>query len=683
MRHGEQRYVDHSVHCHQAGSLIMSRIKEDPVQKLYQQPVSRQGEKKLSGSGMWPQLLLFLLVMVATFSLSGTSLPTLNSVDASWQASIEYAVKHHLQFGSDIVFTYGPYGFLMSPSGQGFFPVARILSAVLFSGVTAGLSVLVAGSLSGFLRYLFIVWAIYFSTACDMEQNIFFIMACSSLLIIDRKSSLITLMSLSSLFALLALVKFTFMFVAVMALALATVHLLCTGARLRAAAITAAFTLAFGILWKVLGQQLVNIPNWLRGNMELSSGYLEAMALPPNPSILLFASMAVALFILLLLRAARHRLSRPEGLTPLVLVLLFALISLKQAFVRADDLHILRFAFSFPLLAILLCTDMVEKGSPPLTWRLRELSQILIILLCLAVYYQLFRISRPDDQTPGKNFVDISRRYFAANMAKQSGQLLKIAMGRGLECFEGLSPAGKKRDASIIGTHVGNDSVDVVSAFSWMAMQEGLNYRPRPVIQGYTAYTPYLQNLNRSFMQSDRRPDWMIVMMDSIDKRLPTMEDPLLFPWIIKNYGLEWYDESLLLFKTRGRMQTSPATLLVAEQLLDFGQPLDLSRTGDEGLLLQVEIEPTVKGRLAGLLYQRPPLTITIKYDQQQITRRFVPIMGKEGFLLNPLLLDVKDVALYSRGVQHNLKSLHFSIPAGVRSLYCEKIKVRLLKVAF
>src|SRR5262249_5977518 len=38
-----------------------------------------------------------------------------DTADASWCAVLEYAHQHGLQFGTDIVFTYGPLGFLATP----------------------------------------------------------------------------------------------------------------------------------------------------------------------------------------------------------------------------------------------------------------------------------------------------------------------------------------------------------------------------------------------------------------------------------------------------------------------------------------------------------------------------------------------------------------------------------------
>src|SRR6185369_10019781 len=137
----------------------------------------------------------------------------------------------------------------------------------------------------------------------------------------------------------------------------------------------------------------------------------------------------------------------------------------------------------------------------------------------------------------------------------------------------------------------------------WIALENRLNYRPRPVKQGNATYTPYLQNLNLSFLKSAHRPDWIIAKMDSIDDKLPVMEDALLFPWIIRNYNLKWSDNSTLLLKLKPSSPTTPSKELISERVISFGQPIDFSGNYDFPVILQVEVEPTFLGKLAGLLY--------------------------------------------------------------------------------
>ncbi len=49
----------------------------------------------------------------------------------------------------------------------------------------------------------------------------------------------------------------------------------------------------------------------------------------------------------------------------------------------------------------------------------------------------------------------------------------------------------------------------------------GLRYRPRPIIQSYSAYTPSLQELNRKHFLGKRAPSYLVISAKSIDGRNP------------------------------------------------------------------------------------------------------------------------------------------------------------------
>jgi hypothetical protein len=68
------------------------------------------------------QLLLGVYVSLCFVKLPATSVR--DSVPQSWEAVLAFATANRLQWGSDIVFTFGPLGFLTSDYYWGyFFPV--------------------------------------------------------------------------------------------------------------------------------------------------------------------------------------------------------------------------------------------------------------------------------------------------------------------------------------------------------------------------------------------------------------------------------------------------------------------------------------------------------------------------------------------------------------------------------
>src|SRR5205085_8673281 len=67
-----------------------------------------------------------------------------------------------------------------------------------------------------------------------------------------------------------------------------------------------------------------------------------------------------------------------------------------------------------------------------------------------------------------------------------------------------------------------------VDAFSWTqrsVLASGLDYRPRPVIQGYAAYTPKLAAINAAFLRGERAPDNVLFDLQSTDAHYASQED--------------------------------------------------------------------------------------------------------------------------------------------------------------
>jgi len=548
-------------------------------------------------------------------------------------------------------------------------PLPRILSAITLAAVSAGITLSIAGSLNRKLCLIFLLWFATLATYVDMEQNIYFIMAWCSLRMINANRWAMAILVLPLFLAYLSLIKFTFLLATVIALLICTMYLSLKDRTKIAAAISVSYLAALALLWKITGQELGDIGQWLRGSLEITSGYVEAMSSTPETVTLVLSFCTLFIFCFMLIFSAFKKILAPVECLPLLLLLLFAFLSWKLGFVRADEQHISRFFISFPLITGLILADTGKAGSPVSAGKPLLISFIAIMALSITVFHL---------QAKGRNFFKLAVLNFTASIETNSEQLMKIATGRYKECFTDFQTRSVTEGFPIIRSLVGDNSIDVISSISWIAMENRLNYRPRPVNQGNATYTPYLQNLNLSFLKSAHRPDWIVAKMDSIDDKLPVMEDALLFPWIIRNYNLKWSDNSTLLLKLKPFSPTTPSKELISERVISFGQPIVFSGNYDFPVILQVEVEPTFLGKLAGLLYHRPPLSMTLEFGKQKVTKRFVPSMAREGFLIQPLLFNVYDVKSYYRGDMRMVERIYFGIPANARLYYSDKIKIRI-----
>ena len=160
----------------------------------------------------------------------------------------------------------------------------------------------------------------------------------------------------------------------------------------------------------------------------------------------------------------------------------------------------------------------------------------------------------------------------------------------------------------------------------------GLRYRPRPIIQSYSAYNPGLQELNRKHFLGIRAPSYLVMSAQSIDGRNPADLDypsleaiasrytfigtgskgSLILKQINGNDGLgiipKWRETRLGLLG-----DDSSAAKSLHERWCQLPQQLAV------GSRFSLELKPSLWRRLQALAFKASPLKIAIKYYNGQI----------------------------------------------------------------
>ena len=159
---------------------------------------------------------------------------------------------------------------------------------------------------------------------------------------------------------------------------------------------------------------------------------------------------------------------------------------------------------------------------------------------------------------------------------------------------------------STIAQRVGHSSIDVFNYRQGVALLNDLNYRPRPVIQSYSAYTPDLLRANLEFYRSPSRPSYVLFSLETIDMRFPTLDDALLLPYILANYQPVLAEHQFLLMERTPEPPRTVSYDRVYSASLDIGQKLDITTWNTSPLFLRVSTTPTLLGRILTLLFQPP-----------------------------------------------------------------------------
>ena len=595
----------------------------------------------------------FILVFVSAFVLSGTRHPPME-LDPSWNAALEYATTHHWQYGTQIVFTYGPLGCLAAQTSLGHLLGARIAFAFFWGALVALTATTLAKQLPDWVRYAFLAWLVVFTLSEATGPN----------RLLDHGSRRIDSAHRSPrqrwqapiyvfAFVVLALIKASFFTAGFASLALVLVCWLRQRKFKNAMILALAAPAGFISCWMVCGQSISHIVPWIWHGLELESGYSGAMNLVPKTSVLCPALAALALFATALIAMISR--ARRELITWAVLITLvqYGFLAWKEGFTRCGDWHAFVFLWFLPLaMAFFLLNDL--SGAPKVSrrWDLNFAFATSMAFCLVAAHFQL----------PGfawKQVTDWPRRFahntwaIAATLSGHSGALYA-------DCRE------SKNFQMLLLDHaqdvIGSESVDVMNYLQLAAVINNMNYQPRPVFQGFVAYTPTLQRLNEEYFQSAQRPRYVMICQQATDGRFPALEDSSALNYVLNNYVPVARDGRFLILHQQSAKE--PELHLVYEQTLRFGEQLDLRPWVRSPLFMSVEIHPSFLGRAVTILYQQHPLHMRVSKNQQEERYRIVPSMAERPFLVSPLLNSNFDVMnLYASQPGKEVDTVRFETP--------------------
>lgn len=419
--------------------------------------------------------------------------PIQTGLDPSWRQGLHMAAADGLRFGSDLVFTYGPLGFLSLPSP----PVGwtSVLALVASASVYLVLVLLVLQSLRRFLPLwaaaaIALVAARAFANLPPYEalQVVVFILATGLLLGVNTLPAAVVVVGGGLLAAVAVLGKLNVgVFVAAM-VAVTVVSVVRPWPRGLLAYLVAAAASALG-LWLVTGQDLSDVPAFIRYSIEIVSGYSQAMGTDREPPRYhwIYAAFAVVA-ALLVWHALRATAGAPQARRAQLLVLLAILIFAmwKTAFVRGSP------AYMFATAGLALM---------PLLWSAGRQ----VALASLAVIWIAYLASASPTTSSPTAYLDVPSSVRSAALlgraalpwriedeADLTRQVLRDAYDLPPEVVGAIGDRG---------LHVDPWEAGVAQAYP------ELRWLPLPVFQSYSAYTSVLDELDADRLRDEGRPE--------------------------------------------------------------------------------------------------------------------------------------------------------------------------------
>ena len=619
-------------------------------------------------------VLTAVLLMLSFVSFP--SAPPDNDVDSSLSGVLSYAHQQGLQFGTDVVFTYGPLGYLMfyyyAPHAAGLRMVVDVALALVAS---AGLC-LVAWRLRPLWRWLLL--ALFFwiapniSTPADLVFNV--ALLCWGLLCFfesGRRLSVCVLV-FTGFAAFAALAKVSFLFSAAAGVALIEGDLALRNRWRLAVGMGGGFGLAFILGWMGSGQALTNLGAYLVNGLAVVEAYNGAQGWE-GPVLLRAIELVLALVVLvmIILRAATAFGSDEprRAARRLVLLAWLGLLSFvvwKHGSVRANhEVFLLGF---IPVLALAL------EGLPGEGRAARNGARALALGACtlsLATMQVYCLVGWPAS-------LRVPFRMFGRNLAcllnppaYQREMEVRIEMNR--------REAQLPRSAALIG----RASIDVFGDYQAYALHNGWNYRPRPVFQSYFACSQPLIQMNERYYRSPAAPEYVLFRLLGLDHKYPPLADAEVLRTLLANYQPLATEDRFILLK---RATTAPLVVSLArEGMVRQNQVIDLREFSDTDLWLEIILEPTWLGRLRQMLCRPPMVRLAAWHEpggKLMVRKRAPAQMLAAGFLASPLLLNNEDVLnLYADRATARPGACSVELVPGEGHYWQDTVRYRIYKV--
>jgi hypothetical protein len=473
--------------------------------------------------------------------------PPVHAGLSSWQAGLSLAFLRHLQWGPQALFTFGPYGFLeeVEPFGR---LTAGLALAYGFAS-RAGLACLVVSALrrssglvlAGAGAWLAVGVAANLAEAPELATAVALALALRALGA-SRERQTNTLAHLSLLALLGALAGFQLLVevnlgLVCTGLALAAASFSAYGRRARAWAVTSAALVGTAVLALVAaGQSLANLPSYFRGELAVVLGYTQAMSLSEGRTAEdLFALVGLALLASLTAWALRG-LSWQQKLAISLCLAGWAWELAKEGYVR-HDLHDLTFlGLMAPALALVsACAGGSGTGTLARTGHAREpaaprwlaVPRWLIAGAQLGAVGTAAALACTANAGPPASLVSPveSVRSLASQVVDLSStdrwaEVETAAKRQAKRTGDALS--GRVLNALALHSFAVEPLEDSLS-FAYPALKQ---WDPEPVLQAYSAYTPYLDDLDAAFLASRRAPELILYRPISTSGFDPAWEPP-------------------------------------------------------------------------------------------------------------------------------------------------------------
>ena len=595
----------------------------------FRPPPARDTSAAPAGVGTAVAALCGLLLLVPWQTESTRT--QLGYLDFSWVWALSDAFAHGRIFGRDLVFTAGPLGFL---GPRAFVPETGALLWIWWTAIALVWSALLWRQLARSvanpaLRIGLFAWSIL---CAALSSDAFFlaIPILAGAIAVTRANDdgvSIDMLGVSSLLAVGALVKFSFLVAGAAAIGIVSLWDL---SRRRWPLAGVVFVATFLLMWTVCGQPIAALPAFIKTSLQVASGYTPTMSLSSGDRRALYgAIVTMMLGVVITARITSKRRSLAYGTLALIWLAMCVLVA-KASFARFDPVHEviapLWAASSLPTLwAATLLFDAGTSTS----------AMLALMLIGGAVSSEL---ALRHAERPGllSSAIDVPSRVLRSIRSLANPRSALAREQRSFDAMRGEEIA-RTPLPQIAGT------VDVYPSDVSALLSHGFSYDPRPMLQSYAAYTPRLAELNAAHLRGDKAPANLLFDIAPIDARLASMEDGLSWIEIWRRYSVSADTGGFLWLQRRPKPLGVAAPRLLSTMSATIGVPFKLPDVACGGVMAAFELRSTLRYRVGSLFWKAPELAVRLSPGDRD--KRVEPTLLGTPFLISPRIETRKDFA--------------------------------------
>ena len=431
----------------------------------------------------------FLGLVVAVATWNAQLLPPLLGVDGSWHAALYLAAHLDLAWGTEVIHSYGPLGFLELPIA--YYDDLALLAMARAALLHLALTCTLVWALRRLLPVAVAVAIAFLAALAPIADFVALLALFWALTALDASRPGIPTPALLAGGGLAALELLGKINVGVEVAVVAVICVLAAPGRLRnLATLAGAFAVTLLALWLGAGQSLETLPDFARNSLDILGGYSQAFTAEYQDGFVWQVPLALGAVAGLACLAYLGSADRPRaariGAAVATAAIGFAVF--KEGFMRHDEGHAALFFWTAALIALLLST------------RLPAPQALLAAPLALALAATAIHVAppgfgpRPNPVAHVEDFADFARDAVSAERREQ----LRLAGAIGHALAYPIPPADLRllRGHEV---HVDPWEVSLIWAFN-------LRWRPLPVLQNQ-AYTSRLDQLNAAALLGPSAPD--------------------------------------------------------------------------------------------------------------------------------------------------------------------------------